>query len=72
MRVDPVRLDRHLGAAVVGVGRGMVSLERVQSAVWAARLRPEVAMGELESQIMPLLAKVVSPLVVGEEGRVHP
>ena len=72
MRVDPVRLDPHPGAAVVGVGRVMEPMEGVQSAVWAARLRPEAAMGEPGLQIMPFLAEVVSPLVVGEEGRVHP
>ena len=46
MRVDPVRLDRHLGAAVVEVGRVMEPMEGVQLTVWAARLRPEAAMGE--------------------------
>ncbi len=71
MRVDPVRLDPHPGAAVVGVGRVMEPVEGVQSAVLPVRHRPVVAMGGPGSRINPLRAEVVSPLVVAEQGRVH-
>ena len=54
MRVDPVRLGRHyLVVVAVGVGRVMEPMEGVQSAVWAARLRPEAAVGEPGSQMVP-------------------
>ena len=45
IQVDPVRLDPHPGAAVVGVGRVMEPVEGVQSAVLAVWHSPVVAMG---------------------------
>jgi hypothetical protein len=70
MRVDPVRLDPQPGAAVVGAGRVMVSLERVQAAVWAVRHHREAAMEEPGSRINPLRAEVVALLEAEEEERV--
>ena len=71
MRVDPVRLDPHPVVVVVEVGRVMGPVGEVQSAVWAVPHHRVAATGEPESQIVPLPAEVVSPLVAEEEGRVH-
>jgi len=71
MRVDLVRPDRHPVVVVVGVGRVRGPVGEVQSAVWAVPHHRVAATGEPESQIVPLPAEVVSPLVAEEEGRVH-